>query len=120
MAWSHTLKVQYLVRLPWTVQVGNAADGDVTVRLVELPFLLATGKDLKGAGRDLFEALWTAMDAMLEHSDKIPLPRGAYLPWDRGEEPSATPRELVLEIAVGGEAWSPTASAISQSLELTA
>lgn len=118
MPWTRECQVQHLVGLPWTVVLDRDAAGDFIAAVQELPFLVATGSTEKAAARDLFEALWTTVDAMLEHGDAVPLPPGESLPWDRGEEPPMVPQERLCEMIVGGDAWNPTASSISQSLAL--
>jgi predicted RNase H-like HicB family nuclease len=118
MAWTRESQIQHLVRLPWTVVLDRDADGDFVATVAELPFLVASGPTEKAASRDLFEALWTAMDAMLEHCDAVPLPHDELLPWERGVEPPVPMEQHLANMVVGGDAWSPTASSISQSLAL--
>lgn len=118
MPWTRESQVRYLVGLPWTINLERDADGDLVATVQELPFLVASGLSEKAASRDLFEALWTSMDAMIEHGDTVPIPSGETLPWESGEEPPAAFEEQFGEVIVGGDAWSPTASSISQSLVL--
>ena len=118
MPWTQEDRVRYLVSLPWTVTLTNDTDCDLAARVSELPFLIATGRTEKETARDLFEGLWSALDAMMTHGDPVPLPRGTYLPWERGEEPMSIHRFKHRSVAIRGDAWGPTASAVAQSLAL--
>ena len=120
MPWTKAQRISYLVSLPWTVAVHRDSDGDVVARVAELPFLIATGSTEKQAARDLFDGLWSTMDAMLTEGDVIPLPEGAHLPWERGEEPAAVRSPQHYDVALDGDAWDPTASVVAQSLALSA
>lgn len=81
MSWTREGQLKYLVGLPWTVTLVRESETEFVATIQELPFLVATGDSEKAASRDLFDALWTAADAMIEHGDAIPVPRGAELPW---------------------------------------
>lgn len=120
MPWTTEARIKYLVSLPWTVSVSVDDDGDVNAAVKELPFLLATGRTEKEASRDLYDGLWSALEALMEHGDRIPLPSGTYFPWERGEEPAVVPQLQLSTGRLGGDAWSPTASAVAQSLALSA
>lgn len=120
MSWTQQQRISYLVSLPWTVALHRDSDDDIVARAAELPFLTATGSTEKAAARDLFDGLWSAMDAMLTHGDVIPLPEGAALPWERGEEPAAVPARRCSAVPLQGGAWDPTASVVAQTLALSA
>ena len=120
MTWTRDLKVQYLVRLPWTVEVSRDTEGGYLAEVAELPFLLASGRREKDAARHLYEGLWTALDAILEHEDALPLPAGATLPWEHGVEPVTPERHYLVDGVLAGEAWTPTASAVTRSVTLGA
>jgi hypothetical protein len=117
MTWSREEQVQYLVSLPWTVVVSQN-EGDVTAEVSELPFLVATGRDMREASRHLYEGLWSAITAHLEHMDPVPLPPGASLPWEHGVAPPSRETASPLVGRLGGDAWTPSLSAVSQSLAL--
>ncbi len=120
MPWTQQQRISYLVSLPWTVALHRDSDDDIVARVAELPFLTATGSTEKAAARDLFDGLWCAMDAMLTHGDVVPLPEGAELPWERGEEPATVPPRRYSAVSLQGGAWNPTASVVSQTLALSA
>lgn len=118
MSWTKEDQATYLVSLPWTVELVVESPTEYVATIAELPFLVATGDSVKAASKDLFDALSTAIEGMLEHGDEIPVPKGIVLPWERGIEPPKKPDQQYCDIILGGEAWSPTASTISQSLTL--
>lgn len=120
MTWTRNLKVQYLVRLPWTVIVTRDAEGGYLAEVAELPFLLASGHREKDAARHLYEGLWTTLEAILEHDDALPLPAGSTLPWEHGEEPVSPARDHLVDGMLAGEAWTPTASAVTHPMTLVA
>jgi len=121
MAWTREDQLTFLLRLPWSVTVRTESDGDWTAQVSELPFLVATGADEKQLGKDLFDALWSALDAMLEHGDPLTLPKGVKLPWESGAEPPAKRRWVFASGQLRGGAWEHvlTASSVSESLALS-
>ena len=118
MPWTHNLKVRYLIQLPWTIAVTRDSAGGYLAEVAELPFLLASGNCEKDAAQHLFDGLWTALDAMLEYGDAPPVPAGTTLPWEEGKEPATAPKLRVVDGELAGEAWTLTASAVTQSLQL--
>ena len=120
MPWTREQQLSYLLRLPWTVAVERHEDGYWTAQVAEVPFVAATGVDERALGKDFFEALWSALDAMMEHGEILTLPQGVALPWEAGVEPQTRRPVIEANFLAVGSAWDRalTTSSLLESLAL--
>ena len=101
--WTPEQKLRELIRLPWTVRIGQGEANYLVARVEELPEVLATGADETELMRDLWDSIEASILSRQEFGESFPLPRGTQLPWERGEQPPVLQRRLA--VTQRGEAW---------------
>jgi len=82
--WTEERKLGYLLRLPWTFVAETTSEGDLVVRVAEVPAAVGTGATPEEIASDAWEALSDALRAHLHFGDPVPLPAGSSLPWAAG------------------------------------
>ena len=83
MPWTTQQKLEYLLGLPWTIEV-VAEDDYQVLRVTELPSVIATGQTKDELEADFWESLKATLESYLHYGDPIPLPTEVtQLPWDR-------------------------------------
>lgn len=78
--------LQRLLWLPWTVLREVTPDGDVLLRVKEIPSAVGSGDSDEERVADLWEALTASLRALLHFGDPVPLPEGTSASW---AQPSA-------------------------------
>lgn len=87
MKWTSEAKLDYLLRLPWTIIREAAMDGELLLRVVEIPSAVGSGETLDELERDMWESLRASLETFLQFDDVIPLPSGiSGLPWQQERE----------------------------------
>ena len=81
MTWTDERKIEFLLRLPWTLLAETTPEGDSVIRITEIPSAVGTGATRDELEKDLWEALTTALRAYLHFGDPVPVPAGTKLPW---------------------------------------
>jgi hypothetical protein len=84
MTWNREEKLNYLLRLNWTIKREKDSDEGYTIlRVAELPSVIATGDDAdpKSLEDDFWEALQATLEAALQFGDSVQVPAGTKLPW---------------------------------------
>lgn len=82
MKWTTEAKVQYLMRLPWTIVPDESEEGDRLLRVAELPAAVGCGETDKALAADFFESFAATLEAYVEADETPPLPEGeSSLPW---------------------------------------
>lgn len=80
---TNALKLDLLLRLPWTIQVEHDEEGGENLAVVELPAVIGIGETPKERVEDLWEAMRSVLGAYLEEGVRPPLPASvARLPWE--------------------------------------
>lgn len=69
-------ELQRLLRLPWTVLREETPEGDVVLRVKEIPSAVGSGDTDEERVADLWESLTASLRAYLHFGDTIPLPAG--------------------------------------------
>lgn len=75
-------KLEYLLKLPWTFVRETTPEGDVVLRVSEIPSATGTGMTDEELARDTWDSLRASLETYLHFGDRIPLPGGATLPWE--------------------------------------
>ena len=70
-------ELQRLLRLPWTIIRDITPEGDVVLRVKEIPSAVGSGDTQDALEADLWESLTESLRAYLHFGDEIPLPHGA-------------------------------------------
>ena len=83
MSWTTEEKLDYLVRrTPWTIVSERSPEGDLLLRVAEIPSAVGSGETEEAAAADLWESLTESLRAYLHFGDEIPLPKVVKaLPW---------------------------------------
>jgi hypothetical protein len=92
MAWDQQRKLDYLLRLPWTISPELTPEGDRLLRVRELPSVIASGDSDEEIERDFWDSLETTLRSYLHFGDDIPLPEGLTPPWKQAAPVPAAPR----------------------------
>lgn len=114
MNWTDEHKINYMLRLPWTITPAHE-DGETVLRVREIPSVIATGTSEEELDRELFEALRASLQAYLHFGDPLPRPPGVKsFPW---EDPQATsaPTRLVFRGRLTQEMVTVSASLTGQA-----
>lgn len=84
MTWTFEEKVDYLLRLPWTVVRDTSPEGDTLLRVKELPDVVGCGEDQEALEADFWASLRASLESYLHFGDTIPRPGFApsRLPWE--------------------------------------
>lgn len=80
--------IQRLLRLPWTIIRDVTPEGDVLLRVKEIPSAVGSGDSDEARIADLWESLSESLRAFLHFGDAVPLPDGAQDLWTRIIPPS--------------------------------
>lgn len=100
MTWTESDKLQYLLRLPWTIVPDRDASG-LVLRVKELPAALAAGSDIDDLGSSFWESLTETLRAYLHFGDPIPLPPGVRsLPWNAPSQPPLIRSQGVYQVVL--------------------
>lgn len=83
MTQAHEADLQRLLRLPWTILREVTPEGDVLLRVKEIPSAVGSGETEEELVADLWESLSESLHAYLHFGDSVPLPRGASESWVR-------------------------------------
>lgn len=79
----NALKLELLLRLPWTIRVERDEHGGESLTVSELPAVVAIGDTPKEMVEDLWEAMRSVLSAYLEEQVRPPLPASVdRLPWE--------------------------------------
>jgi hypothetical protein len=82
--WTPERKLDYLVRMPWTIVPEPADDGEIALRVRELPgsLVIGTAEELDTL---YWENLRATLASLLHFGDEIPRPRFSPVqwPWNR-------------------------------------
>lgn len=85
-------KVRQLLRLPWTFVREVAPEGDVLLRVKEIPSVVGTGTTDAELEADLWASLEAALAAFLHFGDPVPMPEGCELMYEAHREERITVR----------------------------
>jgi hypothetical protein len=86
MPWTDEQKLNYLMKLPWTIVPDTTPEGDRLLRVAELPSVVGCGATNDDLERDFWASLETALRSYLHFGDQLPLPaKRPVLPWEQGE-----------------------------------
>ena len=83
-------ELQRLLRLPWTILSETSPEGDLLLRVKEIPSAVGCGETEAAAIADLWEALAESLRTHLHFGDPVPVPVGVPTQWNRigsGERP---------------------------------
>jgi predicted RNase H-like HicB family nuclease len=95
--WDVQQRLDYLLRLPWTIYPEHTPEGDLLVRVRELPSVIGTGDNEDAIVRDFWEALEATLKSYLHFEDEIPLPPSVKaLPWKQAVSLTEPPRRTFL------------------------
>lgn len=83
--------IQRLMRLPWTIMREVTPEGDVLLRVKEIPSAVGSGDTDEGRIADLWESLSESLRALIHFGDEIPLPDGVNESWTRIPQPVTKP-----------------------------
>ena len=67
-------EIQRLLRLPWTILSETSPEGDLLLRVKEIPSAVGCGETEEAAIADLREALAESLRAQLHFGDAVPVP----------------------------------------------
>lgn len=81
MTWTTDEKLKHLLTLPWTIVREQAPEGEVVLRVAEIPSATGTGTTDSARETDLWDSLRESLRALLHFNDPVPLPQGSVLPW---------------------------------------
>ncbi len=73
--------IQRLLHLPWTVAREEGPEGEVLLRVKEIPSAVGSGESDEERIADLWESLSESLRALLHFRDPIPLPEGVGQQW---------------------------------------
>jgi len=88
MTWSEGAKVQYLLRLPWSI-VPSTEDGERVLRVRELPSVVVSGPadteaEQQTLAADFWDSVAESLRCYLHFGDPLPRPPGvSSFPWER-------------------------------------
>lgn len=80
-------EVQRLLRYPWTILREDSPEGDVVLRVKEIPSATGSGDSEAERAADLRESLEASLRAYLHFGDDVPTPEGSA-----GSQPPRAPR----------------------------
>lgn len=80
--------LQRLLRLPWTVIRDVTPEGDVLLRVREIPSAVGSGESDEECVADLWESLAESLRALIHFGDPVPLPDGVNALWTRMSQPA--------------------------------
>jgi predicted RNase H-like HicB family nuclease len=85
MKWSVEERLRLLMLVPWTIEPGkDDATGELTLRVRELPSVVATGDTKEALAADFWESLEATLRTYLHYSDPLPRPpRVSLWPWEQ-------------------------------------
>jgi hypothetical protein len=110
MAWTQEQKLDYLLRLPWTIVPETTPEGDRLLRVRELRAAVGHGETDDELIHDFWESLRSTLLCYIHFNDPIPLPEGEeQLPWLLSDATVPEARRLAVESAVAGAVEPPTA-----------
>lgn len=81
--------LQRLLRLPWTIVKEVTPEGDILLRVKEIPSAVGSGSTTDELVSDLWESLTESLRAYLHFGDQVPLPLGVSDSWVRLTPPLA-------------------------------
>lgn len=76
-------QLQGLLRLPWTIISETTPEGDLLLRVKEIPSAVGCGETEPAAIADLWEALTESLRAHLHFGDPVPVPTGVPTQWSQ-------------------------------------
>ena len=76
MTWTDAQKIDYLLSQPWTLVPDKGDDGELLLRVRELPGAVGCGETPEEVERDFWESLRATLEAYLHFGDVIPKPPG--------------------------------------------
>lgn len=79
--------IQRLMHLPWTILREVTPEGDVLLRVKEIPSAVGSGDSDEQRVEDLWESLSESLRALLHFGDPVPLPDGVNESWTRIPQP---------------------------------
>lgn len=79
--------IQRLMHLPWTILREVTPEGDVLLRVKEIPSAVGSGDSDEERIEDLWESLSESLRALLHFGDPVPLPEGVNESWTRIPQP---------------------------------
>jgi hypothetical protein len=92
MSWTDEAKVEFMLRLPWTIVPDVSPEGDSLLRVTELPSAVASGNTPEKLEDDFWESLRSTLNAYVLHGEDPPLPtRVKALPWHLGRKLADVP-----------------------------
>lgn len=92
--------LQGLLRLPWTIVKEVTPEGDVLLRVKEIPSAVGSGSTVDELVADLWESLTESLRAYLHFGDRIPLPQGVSDSWVRlNPKPAASKAPFIVSPA---------------------
>lgn len=84
--------LQRLLRAPWTIIREVSPEGDVLLRVKEIPSAVGSGSTHDELVADLWESLTESLRAYLHFGDAVPLPQGASDSFVRLSPQAAPPK----------------------------
>jgi predicted RNase H-like HicB family nuclease len=97
--WDEQRKLDFLLRLPWTIYSQQTPEGDTLVRVRELPSVMGTGDTEEAIERDFWDALEATLRSYLHFGDEVPLPLGlTALPWNQAAVQAVPSRRAFLVV----------------------
>lgn len=100
MKWTTEAKVQYLMRLPWTIVPEVSEEGDRLLRVAELPPAVGCGETDKALAADFFESFAATLEAYVDADETPPLPKGVTsVPWLVDQEPPSLKGTVKYEVS---------------------
>ncbi len=101
-------QLQQLLRLPWTVVREITPEGELLLRIAEIPAAMGSGATPDEAEADLWASLEAALRAYLHFGDPVPVPAGGVPAWlQAGANPPAT-TPLIYQVPEGALTASST------------
>jgi hypothetical protein len=101
MAWTKEQQLEALLRLPWSIDRETTMEGDVVLRVREVPSAIGTGESDPAREEDLWESLRESLRAYLHFGDTPPLPPKARLPWRAVQGGASVRRAAVRAVPAG-------------------
>lgn len=77
------MDIQRLMHSPWTVLREVTPEGDILLRVKEIPSAVGSGESDEERVQDLWESLSESLRALLHFGDAIPFPQGVGAAWTR-------------------------------------
>ena len=75
--------IQRLLHLPWTIIRDVTPEGDVLLRVKEIPSAVGSGDSDEERIAELWQSLSESLRALLHFGDTVPLPDGLQESWTR-------------------------------------